>query len=156
MRPRLPLAALKGGRPLCGATVDPALLEQLHWVAEQTLSRLDAKRRQELWIDAGWLGCAPAKIAPAAGIRLALYRAVAERDAARMLALGEAAVGAEPGGEPAWRRFALNAALLGAHAQRKEAQARRLWDKHGPVLYADGVHQPAYVRYLADWTPSAR
>ena len=148
---RLRLAGLKYGRPLCAEPVDPASIELLQWLAERTLPYLDEQRRRELWIEARWLGCDAAAIPAAVRERLALFRAIAARDARAMLDLGLADVVPSSTRTPAWRRFALLAAMLGAQVTGQSGVARDLWSQHAAVLF-EGQRIPPYARYLSDWS----
>jgi len=148
---RLRLYGLKYGRLLCTDTIDPAMLDLLQSLAERTLPYLAARRRRELWIEARWLGCEAAATPAVVRERLALFRAIATRDARAMLDLGLADVVPSSERTTAWRRFALLAAMLGAQVNGQSALARELWSQHAAVLF-EGQRIPPYARYLADWS----
>jgi spermidine synthase len=147
---RAPLLALRQSRAFCGATVEPLLIEQLHWIAERTLPHLGPERRRELWVDAGWLGCRASETAPAVRARLALYRAIAERDASAMYARATEMLAAPGPAAADWERFLLSTAMLGALGSGRRDKARELWVNHAPRLYPD-KRFPPYVVLLSHW-----
>jgi spermidine synthase len=152
---RLPLASLQSGRrALCAPHVSPEMLEQLDWLAAHTLAYLARKQRFEMWVEPRWIGCDPARIAPEARVRLALYRAIATRDARAMHRRGRALLDADATGAREWRRFALLAAMLGAHASGQSDEARALWRQRAPGLFT-AFDSPAYVAYISRWTPES-
>ena len=69
---------------------------------------------------------------------LALFRAVAARDAGRMAELGEAVLGADDNLSPETREYALMAAMAGHIASRRPQQALALWRTH-----AERIARPA-------------
>jgi len=69
---------------------------------------------------------------------LALFRAVAARDTARMAELGEAALAADDDLSPETREYALMAAMAGHLASRRPQQALALWKTH-----AERIARPA-------------
>jgi hypothetical protein len=147
---RMPLLAVKQSKAFCRATVEPLVLEQLHWIAEQTLPHLAPKLRRELWGDARWLGCDPESTLPAVRERLALYRAIAERDAGAMHARAkEMLTRGQPAGAD-WQRFLLSTAMLGAFASGQRDAARDLWASYSGNLYPD-KRFPPHVVFLANW-----
>jgi len=151
---RLPLAALKNGKPLCAAKPEPALLAQLLWAAENTLAYLGPRERLELWGEAKWLGCPLSQTSAAVRERFALFEAVARRDAAGMLALGEAVLGVK-NADADWKRYALLAAMLGARTLARDADAGRLWEAHGTALYK-GQTLPGFLTHLLHWRGGPR
>jgi spermidine synthase len=147
---RLPLAMLRAGKPLCQAKPEAAMLTHLLWLAEVTLPHLGARQRGELWSNPRWAGCPTASMAPVVRERFALFDAVARRDAAAMLKLGEAvARGGEDTGAD-WRRYGMLAALLGARVLGKDAEADALWDALGERVLAPEKNE-SYVTYLRKW-----
>jgi spermidine synthase len=146
----VPLLALRQSGALCGASVEPVLIQQLHWVAARTLPHLAPDRRRELWADARWLGCDPARTVPAVRARLALYRAIAERDAAAMYTQATQMLAAPERANVGWQRFLLSTAMLGGLASGRPDDARGLWASHADRLYPDR-HYPPYVAVLANW-----
>src|SRR5262249_20584942 len=147
---RTPLLAVKQTRAFCGATVDPLMLEQLHWIAEQTLAHLSPGRRRELWADARWLGCDPAATMPPVRERLALYRAIANRDATSMHVRAKEMLTTDGRTSPGWRQFLLSAAMLGAFVTGQPDEARGLWARYSDELYPGRRFPPAVVT-LANW-----
>jgi spermidine synthase len=143
----VPLLALKRPGALCGASVPPAAIEQLHAAAELTLARLAPDLNRALWIERRWLGCAPGKLAPRVRERLELYSAIAARDGRSMLARGRALLeqGRAEGGDD-WGRYLLSTAILGAHAAGEREEAHRLWRAYGTALYRGAI--PPQVIYI--------
>jgi spermidine synthase len=146
----LPLLALKRPGALCGASVPPGAIKQLHAAAELTLARLAPDLRRSLWIERRWLGCAPGKLAPQVRERLDLYSAIAARDGRSMLARGRALLeqGRVEGGDD-WGRYLLLTAMLGAHAAGETEEAHRLWRAYSTALYPRGVIPP-HVIYVSN------
>jgi hypothetical protein len=146
----LPLLALKRPGALCGASVPPEAIAQLHAAAELTLARLAPDLRRSLWIERRWLGCAPGKLAPRARERLELYSAIAARDGRSMLARGRALLeqGQVEGGDE-WGRYLLVTAMLGAHVAGEKEEAHRLWRAYSAALYPRGVIPP-HVIYVSN------
>ncbi|HEX5091510.1 MAG TPA: fused MFS/spermidine synthase [Burkholderiales bacterium] len=149
--PELPLLVLRDQRALCAPHVADYALEMLQVAAVNTMSYLGPRERRELWADPGWIGCPLAKREPRLRARFAVYRAVAERDARAMLALGRAGLADEEDPHLEWRRFLLLTAVLGAQASGQGDEARRLWQKYSPAL--DGGEVAPFERYLAEWRP---
>jgi hypothetical protein len=146
----VPLLAVRQPKALCRATVEPMLLSQLHAIAERTLPHLGPGHRRELWTDARWLGCDPGQAAPAVRERLALYQAIAARDAAAMQARATELLVASGPAAGDWQRFLLSTAMLGALAQGRTQDARDLWMLSVDRLYPDRRF-PAHVIVLANW-----
>src|SRR5262245_7564498 len=142
----LPLLALKRPGALCGTSVAPGAIEQLHAAAELTLARLAPDLRRSLWIERRWLGCAPGKLAPRVRERLELYAAIAARDGRGMLSRGRALLeqGRGEGGDD-WGRYLLLTAMLGAHAAGEREEAQRLWRVYSAALYPRGVIPPQVI-----------
>ena len=151
---RLPLAALKGGTPLCRPNVEQTALAQMLWAAEATLAYLPDTSLRSLWSTPAWAGCGLKDMDARTRVRFELFDAVARRDAAAMLALGSR--GAQSAdADLDWRRYALLAAMLGARALGKDAEADALWKKYQPGLYK-GAETPGFVRYLVHWRGGPR
>jgi spermidine synthase len=144
------LLTLKRPSALCNPAPSRYLLDQLHAAAELTLARLAPERRHPVWVEPRWTGCAPERISPQVRERLDVYRAIAVRDGARMLGLAGGMLDSQKIEGYAWARFLLTTAMLGAHASGNSAEATRLWNKHGPALYPDGLY-PIEVVYVANW-----
>src|SRR5262249_52779059 len=125
----VPVLALRRPRALCRPTVEPMLIGQLHAIAERTLPHLGPERRRELWIDGSWLGCDPGQVSPAVRPRLALYRAIAERDAAAMQAHATLMLATADRTDLEWQRFLLSTAMLGALASGRTGDAQELWTR---------------------------
>ncbi len=142
----VPLLALKRPGALCGASVSPGAIEQLHAAAELTLANLAPDLRRALWIERRWLGCAPGKLAPPVRDRLELYAAIAGRDARGMLARGRALLEqGRAGGGDDWGRYLLLTAMLGARVAGETEEAHRLWRAYGAALYPRGVIPPQVI-----------
>ena len=105
---------------------------------------------RSLWIEPRWTGCAPGDMSPEVRQRLDVYRAIAGRDAGRMLGIAGAMLDGQAIEGFAWARFLLTTAMLGAHASGRGEEARRLWRAHGKPLYPDGLIPPDVV-YVANW-----
>jgi len=148
---RTVLLALKRPGALCGGKPSAFALEQLHAAAELTLARLAPGKREPLWIEPRWIGCEVQDMHPSVRERLAVYRAIALRDAGRMYELSAATLDGGPVEGFAWARFLLTTGMLGAHASGRSDHARRLWLRHGTALYADGRIPPEVV-YVANWS----
>jgi predicted membrane-bound spermidine synthase len=152
----------------CAKLDAPAALGEVHARAAATLAFLDAASLAPLWVTPAWLPCPQSQWPAAFARRMALYRAVAQRDARAMGTLGAQLLdgdGAAAAGEqvaaastddPAqvlaareWRRWALAAAMLGRYVQKDFAAVRALWQRHGPTLYPDGRIAPELVVLLA-------
>ncbi len=145
------LLALKRPRAVCGAEPPPHVLEQLHVAAELTLAHLAPEKRLALWGDPRWTGCGSGGPGPEVQKRLAVYRAIAERDARQMLDIAGGMLDREAVEGLPWARFLLTTAMLGAHAAGQTGEARRLWQVHGSALYRD-LPIPPYVIYVANWS----
>jgi spermidine synthase len=124
--------ALKQPGLLCNARPANRALLQLHEAADQTLAHLAPRARRDLWVEPRWLGCPLAQASATVRERLALYRAIAERDAAAMLVRARSLLQNAAPEDKDWRRFLLQAAMLGAQASGQGDEARRLWRKHAP------------------------
>jgi len=148
-RARLALLALKQPGALCGAEPPEAAIEQLHWVATVTLSYLAPAPRRALWIERKWLDCAPARLSPQLRERLALYAAIAARDARAMLERARALLAGPARGGDDWGRFLLLTAMLGAHVAREHEEAGRLWLKYRAAFYPSGGIPP-HVAYVVN------
>ena len=144
------LLALKRPGALCDPAPSRHLLDLLQGAAELTLVRLPAERRHPIWVEPRWTGCASEKMSPQVRERLDVYRAIALRDGARMLSLAGGMLDSQKIEGYAWARFLLTTAMLGAHASGNSGEATRLWSKHGPALYPDGVVPPEVV-FVANW-----
>ena len=118
-------------------------LAAMHEIAIATLAHLDTKNLQALWQRPGWLSCGSARVMS----RLAIYQAVARRDASAMLALAESAL-LEKQESIEWRRYLLDLGLLAARALANDPAAGKLWEQHGQDLYADGRMSPELVLLL--------
>jgi predicted membrane-bound spermidine synthase len=141
--------SLRQPQVLCEKSAHPTALVHLHSVAEDTLAHLGARERRALWVEPRWLGCPLAKAAPEVRERFALYRAVAERDARAMLRTARALLDPPPRGDPAWGRFVLMAAVLGAQADGQGREAQRLWSVYSYRLLPGGAKP--HERYVAEW-----
>jgi len=144
------LLALKRPGALCDPAPSRHLLDLLQGAAELTLVRLSPERRHPIWVEPRWTGCASEKMSPQVRERLDVYRAIALRDGARMLSLAGGMLDSQKIEGYAWARFLLTTAMLGAHASGNSGEATRLWSKHGPALYPDGVVPPEVV-FVANW-----
>ena len=146
-----PLAALVLRVPgvLCGPVPARAALEQLHIVALNTLAHLGPSARRALWVDPQWVGCLLSQASLAVRARFGVYRAIAERDAGAMLSRSRALLEAQAPRDPAWERYLLATAVLGARALGEHAEAKRIWDRYAPALV--GASASPYERYLAEW-----
>jgi spermidine synthase len=145
------LLGLRAPGALCAAQIQRSILEQLHLAAELSLAHLGPSFRKDLWIEPAWIGCPPANTAPALRERLAVYRAVAQRDARAMLELARGLLERPKVEGLDWARFLLMTATLGAQASGQGDEARRLWARHAPALL--GANLGPADRYLAEWRP---
>ena len=118
--------------------------EAMHEMALATLAFLDAESLRALWRRAAWLPCTEPGWPQAVRQRMDLYRAIAERDAAGMLAAARSALAAASGSDD-WRRYALSAGLLAARSTSDSTAAEDLWQRYGPALYPDGKLSPELV-----------
>ncbi|MGH8673389.1 MAG: spermidine synthase, partial [Burkholderiales bacterium] len=143
---RTVLLALKRPRALCGAKPSQYVLDQLQTAAELTLARLSPERRNALWVEPRWMGCAREDMHLAVRQRLDVYRAIALRDARGMYDRAAAMLDGQAIEGFAWAKFLLTTAMLGAHASGRSEEAQRLWRSHGRALYPDGL-TPAEVVY---------
>lgn len=123
-------------------------LGELHALAMATLAHLDPAALQALWLQPAWLPCPAAQWPAAAARRMALYQAVARRDAATMRSTALAAL-SEPQDDPDWQRYVLQAAVLAHRAQGDEAGLQALWQRHGPTLYGNRPLSPEMLLLLA-------
>lgn len=126
----------------CGKDEADAVLA-MHELALATLAFLDPASLTGLWDPRGRPPCRSAR----ASSRLAVYQAVARRDAAAMVAAAESAL-LDKEADTDWRRYALAAGLIGARALADEAAFDRLWMQHGLEIYADGRMSPEVVLLL--------
>src|SRR5204862_1383209 len=108
------LLALKRPAALCGDEPPKTALELLHRAGEITLANLAPEKRRALWIEHRWLDCATRS--SRVRERLALYAAIAARDAPAMLARARALLAAPPQGGDDWDRYLPGTAMLGAYA----------------------------------------
>jgi len=136
VRWRKALAGCKGGDPEAG-------LEALHEIAIETLAFMDKPGLASLWLKPTWLTCSATQI----GSRLAVYQAVATRDAPAMLAKAEGALGKESA-DTQWERYLLDVGLLAAQALHDQHAVARLWQHHGEQLYSEGMMAPELVLLL--------
>jgi hypothetical protein len=111
-------------------------LAAVHEVALATLAFLDADALRALWLQSEWLPCRKEYGSRFLLMRLELYRAVAARDGAAMVAAARAAL-ESTAGTSEWRRYVLNAGLLGARSIGADAEGQLLWRRYGIDLYAD-------------------
>lgn len=119
-------------------------LSAMHEIALATLAHLDKKNLEALWQRPGWLSCDSARVMS----RLAVYQAVARRNASAMLAVAEAAL-SDKQESIEWRRYVLDVGLLAARALANDLAADELWEQHGQELYADGRMSPELVLLLS-------
>ncbi len=138
------LEARLGGCAALDRHEGPATMHQL---ALATLAFLDAENLRSLWRQAAWIRCPEARWPPTVVQRMALYRAIGERDAAAMLAAARDSL-AMPSGDLDWRRYALTAGLLAARAAGDGAAAQAIWKEYGIELYADGQLSPELLILL--------
>jgi hypothetical protein len=141
------LLALKRPGALCGDAVSKTAIEQLHHLAELTLTKLAPDLRRALWIERRWLGCAPGKLSLRVRQRLEVYAAIAARDAPAMLASARALLdqkGTAEGGDQ-WGRFLLLTTMLGAQVAGDHAEAQRVWRAYGAALFPGGAIPPHVV-----------
>lgn len=147
---RAALLTLKRPGALCGAKPSRYTLEQLHFAAELTLAHLAPEKRQPLWIEPRWPGCAPRAMDVGVRQRLELYAAVAQRDGTQMIERARALLDQQPVEGLSWARFLLLAGMVGAHAAGRSDEAQDLWRDHGVPLYRNaGI--PPYAVYAANW-----
>jgi hypothetical protein len=118
-------------------------LSAMQEIALATLAHLDRNSLRALWKKPGWLHCASPRIAS----RLAVYQAVASRDAPAMLAAAEAAL-LEGQEDVEWNRYVLDVGVLAARVLADDLAVDRLWEEHGRQLYADGRMSPELVLLL--------
>src|SRR3989475_5866204 len=102
------LLALKRPAALCGDEPPKTALELLHRAGEVTLANLAPEKRRALWIEHKWLDCAPRS--SRVRERLALYAAIAARDAHAMLARARALLAEPPQGGADSGRYLLGTA----------------------------------------------
>ena len=141
------LLALKRPAALCGDEPAKAAIELLHRAGEITLANLAPEKRRALWIEHKWLACAPRS--SRVRERLALYAAIAARDARAMLARARALLAEPPQGGDDWDRYLLGTAMLGAYAAGEHAEGLRLWKTYRSTFYPRG-EIPPYMVYLTN------
>jgi hypothetical protein len=66
-----------------------------------------------------------------------------------MLRTARALLDPPPRGDPAWGRFVLMAAVLGAQADGQGREAQRLWSVYSYRLLPGGAKP--HERYVAEW-----
>ena len=128
----------------CTANDPDEALSAMHEIALATLAHLDQKNLQALWQHPGWLSCD----SPNVMARLAVYQAIARRDAPAMLAVAQAALRNKQESVE-WRRYVLNVGLLAARVLANDPAADKLWELHGQEIYADGGMPPELVLLLS-------
>jgi spermidine synthase len=138
------LLGLKRPAALCADEPPKAALELLHRVGEITLANLAPEKRRALWIEHKWLDCAPRS--SRVRERLALYAAIATRDAQSMLARARALLAGPAQGGDDWGRYLLGTAMLGAYAAGEHEEGLRLWKAYGSAFYPREI--PPYMVYL--------
>jgi predicted membrane-bound spermidine synthase len=119
------------------ATFD-SWLHALYEVGVATVSRLPAGEARALWQKLAWGRCAADL--PADHKRwLTLFKAIAERDAAMMAAVGEDLLAAPAAGleSAASRRYLLGITLAGQLAQGRHDAAQLVWQRYGGVAFRD-------------------
>jgi predicted membrane-bound spermidine synthase len=127
-----------------GAAALPPILQAL---AEGLIPYLTPADLAPVWRLPWWQQC-ETEAGQRLRARLALYRAVAERDPKAMERLGaELLATADPTDGPRERAYFLGAAVLGALAQGHQEIAAPLWERHAATLFAKGV--PAYALLLS-------
>ncbi len=139
--------ALKRPAALCADEPPKTALELLHRAAEITLANLAPQKRRALWVEHKWLDCRPRS--PSVRERLALYGAIAARDAPAMLARARALLAGPAQGPDEWSRYLLGTAMLGAYAAGDHEEGLRLWKTHGSAFYPRGEIPPHMV-YLTN------
>jgi hypothetical protein len=132
----------------CADMASASGLSELHALAMATLAHLDPAALQALWLQPAWLPCPAAKWPASAARRMALYQAVARRDAAAMQGAAQAAL-VEPQDDADWLRYVLQAAVLAQRVQGDEAALQALWQRHGPTLYGNRPLSPELLLLLA-------
>jgi spermidine synthase len=128
---------------VCTKSSPEETLSAMQEIALATLAHLDQNNLRALWKKPGWLHCASPRIAS----RLAVYQAVARRDAPAMLAAAESAL-LEWQEDVEWNRYVFEVGLLSARVLADDMAVDRLWEKHGRELYADGRMSPELVLLL--------
>jgi spermidine synthase len=146
---RTALLTLKRRGALCGAEPSKAAIEKLHWAAEMTVAHLAPERNRALWIDPKWPGCGPGGLSPQVRDRLALYAAIASRDARAMLERASKLLAGPAVGGDDWGRFLLLTAMLGGHAAGEHEEADRLWQTYRKAFYPGGAIPP-HVVYVSN------
>src|SRR5256886_10141102 len=140
------LLALKRPAALCADEPPGTALELLHRAGAITLANIAPEKRRALWIERKWLDCTPAS--SRVRERLALYGAIAARDARAMLGRARALLAGPAQGGGDWDRYLLATAMLGAYAAGGPQEGPRLWKAHGSRCYPREV--PPYMVYLAN------
>jgi spermidine synthase len=114
---------------------EEAWLLGLESLAHSTLARLDADAATALLDAVLPLRCRTQRSALAL-VWFALYRAVAARDALRMAAAAESVLEFDRTSEPARRRYALTAAMLGHYSSGRPDKALELWENRTATVGA--------------------
>lgn len=132
----------------CALAEQPVTWE-LAWraVAGRTLPYLDPERAERLvrhGLDAECIEAASREQQE----WIALYTAVARRDAVAMAATGTAALGSVDPADLEMASYALTAGMLGYVAQDRPREAYLLWREHAPGLFERGV-VPPYTMLVA-------
>ena len=140
------LLALKHPAALCADDPPKTALELLHRAGEITLANLAADKRRALWVEHKWLDCTPRS--STARERLALYGAIAARDAHAMLARARALLAGPARGGDEWGRYLLGTAMLGAYAAGEHEEGQRLWKTYASTFYPREI--PSYMVYLTN------
>src|SRR6266581_432607 len=141
------LLALKRPAALCEDEPPKTAIELLHRAGEITLANLAPEKRRALWVEHKWLDCTPRS----SRVResLALYGAIALRDAHAMLARARALLEGPAQGGDDWGRYLLATAMLGAYAAGEHDEGLRLWKTYRSTFYPRG-EIPPYMVYLAN------
>lgn len=117
-------------RQSCAAGFEATWDEGLHSLARQTLQFLDPQAGAELLAAAVPPECTDSTT-PSVRQWLALYGAIAARDALRMVQVGEGILrGPHNSADPARTRYALVAAMLGELSRRRPERVIELWNEH--------------------------
>jgi len=139
------LLALKRPAALCAEEPPGTALELLHRAGEITLANLAPQKRRALWIERKWLACTPRS--SRVRERLALYGAIAARDARAMLERARALLEGPTEVGDEWDRYLLATAMLGAYAAGEHQEGLRLWKAYGSRFYPREI--PPNMVYLA-------
>lgn len=113
----------------------------LYALAYYTLAHLTPAEHEELWLNPSWT-CA------LAGPQIELLRAVALRQASKMLELGLRDLDSARVDDIFWNRFAFLAAISGAKALGNEEKLSEIWDQFLTGLYPDD-NLPHYLLLVA-------